>query len=173
MLLYEDKITTNRPEFVAKVIQISKALIIEPDWLQVIMFHESRLNPKAHNSMGGAAGLIQIMPDTARGLGTTQEALLAMSNVQQLDYVYKYFKPAAGKFKTFEDLFLYNFFPIAVGKPDDWIIKSSNLSAATVAKYNKAFDLNNDNQITVGEWKQYLRAFLRKQNIVIPQKKSL
>ena len=171
MLLYEDKIKENRPEFVAKVKQISTALNIEPDWLQVIMYHESRFNHRVINSIG-AVGLIQIMPDTARGLGTTNQALAAMSNVQQLDYVYQYFKPAKGKFKTFEDLFLYNFFPIAVGKPDDWVLRSSHLSAEAVAKSNKPFDLNNDNQITVGEWKQYLRNFLRKNNIIIPQKKS-
>lgn len=45
----------------------------------------------------GATGLIQFMPATAQGMGTTTAALAAMSAVQQLDYVQRYFKPYAAR----------------------------------------------------------------------------
>jgi hypothetical protein len=59
-----------------------------------------------------ATGIIQFMPRTAKGLNTTTQALYKMTNVQQLDYVYKYFLPAKGKLKSFEDLYLYTFYPL-------------------------------------------------------------
>ena len=52
-----------------------------------------------------ATGLIQFMPKTAKNLGTSTQQLFKMSNVQQLDYVYKYFLSAKADYKTnFEHL---------------------------------------------------------------------
>lgn len=41
----------------------------------------------------GAIGLIQFMPSTAKGLGTSTSALKQMTAVDQLAYVEKYFAP--------------------------------------------------------------------------------
>jgi hypothetical protein len=150
-LLFEDKVPTNGPAFTAKVREISKALGIDPNWLMGAMYLESRLKPQARNAASGATGLIQFMPRTAQDLGTTTAALAAMSNVQQLDYVYKYFKPAAGRLKTWFDLYLWAFFPIAIGKPDSFVLEAKGLPAATIARQNAGFDLNKDGQITKGE----------------------
>jgi hypothetical protein len=50
-------------------------------------------DPKATNPQSFATGLIQFMPKTtAPNLGTSREKLLAMSDVEQLDYVDKYFR---------------------------------------------------------------------------------
>jgi hypothetical protein len=47
-------------------------------------------SPAVPNKAGsGAVGLIQFMPSTAKGLGTSTEALKKMSAVQQLDFVKK------------------------------------------------------------------------------------
>ena len=54
------------------------------------MYSECGLNPQSRNSNGGATGLIQFMPSTARSLGTTTDALAQMSGVEQLEYVDKY-----------------------------------------------------------------------------------
>jgi hypothetical protein len=128
------------------------------------MYAESRLNSKAVNPNGGATGLIQFMPKTAAWLGTSTAALKAMSNVEQLDWVYKYFNSlgATGKMKSVYDLYLVTFFPIALGKPDSWVLESKDLSAYTVAVNNKIIDLNKDNKITVGEFKQYVDMYLKK-----------
>lgn len=59
------------------------------DVLKVIYF-ESKFSPTITNSIG-ATGLIQFMPSTARGLGTSTAALRQMSIINQLPFVKKYF----------------------------------------------------------------------------------
>jgi hypothetical protein len=164
-LLFIDKVTTNRAAFEAEVRKYSQMLGINPDWLMIVMYMESGLNPKAYNANGGASGLIQFMPATAEGLGITTAALRELTNVQQMYYVYKYFKPAAGKLKSVFDLYLYTFFPVAVGKPTTYILETSKLSAATIAKANPIIDINKDLKITVGEFYQYVDNFLKKKGL--------
>lgn len=163
-MVYEEYVKTNKAAFLEKVKQISAKLRINPDWLMVVMYAESRLNPAAYNSNGGASGLIQFMPSTAKWLGTTTAKLRSMSNVDQLDWVYKYFYSlgATGKMKSVYDLYLVTFFPIALGKPDSWILESKDLSAYKIAANNKIIDLNKDGKITVGEFKQYVDMYLKK-----------
>lgn len=50
---------------------------------------ESGFNPRARNS-SGATGLFQIMPGTARELGTTTDRIRSMSPVEQVDLYDKY-----------------------------------------------------------------------------------
>ena len=163
-MLYSEHIKTNRAAFEAKVKQISAALGIHPDWLMVVMYAESRVNEKAVNPISGATGLIQFMPATAQWLGTTTEALKNMSNVAQLDYVYLYFKNlgVSGKMHSVYDLYLATFFPAALGKADNWVMQTSTLSAGIIAAQNAVIDLNKDGKITVGEFKQYVDAYLKK-----------
>lgn len=161
-MIYEEYIKTNKIEFIKKVNTICAKLIINPEWLMIVMYAESRLNPAALNPNGGASGLIQFMPATAQGLGTTTTALRAMSNVQQLDWVYKYFAPYAGRIKNVYDLYLVTFFPVALGKPDSYVMQTTRLSAKVIAKANPGIDLNKDLQITVGEFKQYVDKYLKK-----------
>jgi len=160
-LLYEDHIKNNKEAFVAKVIDIANKLKTNPNRLMFVMNNESGLNPQAENKSfpflnGYATGLIQFTPDTASYLGTSTTQLLAMDNVSQLDYVYKYLKPFTGKLNSIADVYNAVFFPIAVGKPDSFVLSSKNLSAQLIAKSNPIFDLNKDKQITVGEIKQYI-----------------
>lgn len=162
-LLFIEKIKINKVEFESKVIAISKALKINPNWLMAIMNFESAgtFSPSVPNGVGsGGVGLIQFMKTTAIGLGTTVEALAKMSNVQQLDYVYKYYKPKAGQFKTGVDLYLYTFFPLAMGKGDDFIFHTSKLTAQKIAMQNTGLDLNKDRQITLGEYRKALKVLL-------------
>lgn len=161
-MIYDNYIRTNKNEFVAKLQLISQKLSIHPEWLMIVMWAESRLNEKAVNPISGATGLIQFMPKTAQGLGTTTANLYLMSNVEQLDYVYQYFKPYAGKLKSVYDLYLVTFFPVALGKPDDFVMQTSTLSAKVIAKQNPGVDINKDLQITVGEFKQYVDRYVKK-----------
>lgn len=154
-LLFENYIKSNKQAFIDKVKSISNKLLINPNWLMAVMYKESRLNEKAVNSRGGATGLIQFMPATAQSLGTSTAALKAMTNVEQLDYVYKYYKPYITKLNSYPDLYLATFFPAALGKADDYILQTSKLSAAAIADANPGIDLNKDRKITVGEFKRY------------------
>lgn len=153
-MVYEYLVKQNSAAFLAKVIDISARLGINPDWLMIVMKMESGINPAAYNANGGATGLIQFMPATAAGLGTSTGALIAMDNVTQLDYVYKYFRPYAGRLFSVTDLYMVTFFPAALGKPDSYILQTSSLSAALIARSNPVFDLDKNNAITVGEFKQ-------------------
>jgi hypothetical protein len=104
-----------------------------------------------------ATGLIQFMPRTAKGLKTTTQALYKMSNVDQLDYVYKYFLPAKGKLKSFEDLYLYTFYPLAIGKGDSYIIGSEKgLAYAKELVKQNPLDFDHDGYLSVKEFKQFI-----------------
>ena len=52
---------------------------------------ESNFDPTAENPNSSATGLIQFMPKTAEGLGTSIEDISNMEAVDQLDLVDKYF----------------------------------------------------------------------------------
>lgn len=155
-MVYDYLVSSNKDEFLAKVIAISSALCIDPNWLMIVMKKESGLDPQAYNANGGATGLIQFMPATADSLGTSTDELYAMSNVEQLDYVYAYFKGYTGRLNSVTDLYMVTFFPAALGKPDDYVLQTSHLSAETIARANSIIDLNGDLQITVGEFNQYV-----------------
>lgn len=153
-MIFENKVTSS---FASGVKEVAGRLRLNPDWLMAVMWNESRLNPKARNPQGGAVGLIQWMPATAKGLGTSCEALLEMSGEEQLVYVERYFSPYAPRCRSFSDLYLVCFFPAALGKPDDYVLQTARLSAQLIARQNPVFDLNKDGQITVGEFRSSLK----------------
>jgi hypothetical protein len=154
---FEEYIKENRQEFAEKVNNICAELRIEANWLMFVMWFESKLNPQAVNPISGAVGLIQIMPSTARSLGTTTDVLKRMNNVQQLYYVLAYLRPYKGKMKSWVDVYLAVFYPKAMGKPD-FVITSD-----IVAKQNKIFDINKDLDISVKEIEAVLRKSIPEQ----------
>ena len=150
-LIYENYITSNRPQFIEKVRYISDKLGIDPNWIMYVMFFESGLNHRAQNTKTNATGLIQFMPSTAAYLGTTTAELLQMSNVEQLDFVYAYLKPYRGDMESLVDVYLAVFFPVAIGQRAEYIFQTSKLSASKIAEQNNIFDLNHDGILTKGE----------------------
>ena len=168
IMIFDTYIVENKDAFVQKVKQISQNLGINPDWLMATMALESSLNHRAVNKDTGAVGLIQFMPKTTvPSLGTTVEALKAMSNVQQLSYVEKYLMPYKGKMNKFTDVYFAVFFPAAIGKPDDYVLQASTLSASKIASQNPHYDLNKDGKITVGEVKSYISNWVAKRGFTI------
>lgn len=164
-LPYINLIPENRAAFAAKVEEIAHRLRIQPGWLMIIFYLETaasrykKIDHRITNALG-AIGLLQFMPATIRGLGTTAMALKLMSNVQQLDYVYRYLAPYAGRMKSLTDTYLAVLFPAAIGKPENWILQAPGLSASKVACWNPLFDLNKDRNITVGEVSLKLKSFI-------------
>lgn len=158
MLIYENKVPLSyRAAFIAKVISVSENLGINPNWLMAIMHFESAgtFSPSITNSLG-YTGLIQFGTAAATSLGTTTAALRSMTAVKQLDYVEKYYKMWFRSLKitspdSFVDTYLITFFPAAVNKGLDFVIQTSKISAASLAKANPIFDLNKDKQVTVAE----------------------
>ena len=164
-----------RAPFVAKVREVAARLGIKPEWLMAAMYCESAFNPAAVNRHSGATGLIQFMPATARNLGTTTAALLAMPALQQLDYVEKYFKSHAARLKLAKDwldMYLVVFYPVAVGKPDSFVLGSQLPVAqrartiALIAAQNGIYARNG--QVTVGS----IRAHFEKKPAFVALKKK-
>jgi len=157
-MIFEEYVKENKDWFLWKVKEIASVLSINPEWLMFTMKFESGINPKKVNQISNATGLIQFMPSTARELGTSTEGLLKMSNVEQLDFVYKYLKRYKGRMKSWIDVYLAVFYPAAIGKGDNYVIKSD-----LVAKQNQIFDLNKDLDISVGEIKKVLQEHIPKE----------
>lgn len=153
-MLFEEYVKTNKSDFLNKVKEISDKLLINPDWLMATMKLESGINEKAVNNVSGATGLIQFMPATAKNLNTTTDELLRMSNVEQLDFVYKYLLPYKGKMNDLVDVYFAVFFPSAIGKSDSYVLQTSKLSAFIIATQNAGYDLNKNGELTRGEVKQ-------------------
>ena len=151
-MIFENLIKENKEAFLKKVEDVAYFLGVNANWLMFVMWFETAhtLNSKTRNGIG-ATGLIQFMPSTAEGLGTTTDKLRAMSNVEQLVYVQKHLSRFRGKYQSFVDLYCAVFWPAAVGKPDSYVITSDK-----VAAQNPIFDLNRDKDITKVEIRQAL-----------------
>ena len=57
---------------------------------------------------------------------------------------------------SYIDTYFVVFFPMAIGKDDNWVIQSSGISASIIAKQNPAFDVNKDGQVQVWEVKKVM-----------------
>lgn len=146
------------PQFQAKLVQVAQRLGMDPNWLAASIAFESGFNPKAVNSISGATGLIQFMPrGSIPDLGTTQAELLAMSDVDQLDYVEAYFKKYQPnrKYRSVQDVYFAIFLPVLIGKSlDDVAASAGSENAQTRKIYEQnyqAFDKSGKGYFTARE----------------------
>lgn len=153
-LVHKNKVSK---EFINKVKEISLKLQINPNWLMVVIELETAgtFSASITNSLG-YTGLIQFGKDTAISLGTTTDELRVMTEIEQLDWVYKYLRPYRKKMNNLADVYLAVFFPRAIGKPDGWALQTKRLTPERIAKWNPLFDINKDKQIQVWEIKTKL-----------------
>lgn len=131
----------------------ANSLGIPVDYLMAVMAFESAGTFRAdiRNMAGsGATGLIQFMPATARGLGTTTDALAAMTPEDQLNYVYRYFLPYRGRLETLSDVYMAVLWPRAVGQPESYVLWNK-ASRPTTYRQNAGLDINGDKEITKAE----------------------
>ncbi len=156
----------DNPTFKTKLKEISQAINIPESSIIKLMKHESGLDPSIKNSIG-CVGLIQFCPGggrtkTVNGKTYTLEEL-GKNLEAQMDAIKDFWVSGyqRGKIKRPEDLYIYNFFPVAAGKPDDFVLQAKGLSATTVAKANPVFNKKLGKPIssplTVGDLKQYYR----------------
>lgn len=171
-MIFEHLIKENKNEFMAAVVDTACYLKVPPNDLMFLMWFETgrTLDHRAVNFQRGdskdpavrcakrATGLIQFMPRTAVGLGTTTTALYAMSNVEQMVYVKRHLSPFRGMYKDYVDLYCGIFWPAAVGKPDTYRITSD-----VVAKQNPIFDVNKDTDIEKAEIRRVLHSMIPKE----------
>ena len=150
------------PDFKARVIAMAAELGTNPDFLMSAMAFESgeSFSPSVRNAAGsGATGLIQFLPSTATSLGTSVEALAAMTAEEQLAYVQKYLNPYKGRIGNLEDLYMSILRPAAIGKPDSFVL----FRRGTIAyEENAGLDANKDGMVTKEEASAPVRAQLVK-----------
>jgi len=138
--------------FVKEVERVSSKYGFSPGALIGLMQSESGINPQARNPNGGATGLIQFMPATARSLGTTTDTLYKMTRAQQMAYVDKFFAPYASGLKgaSAGKLYAYVFLPGRAGR-------QSGILTENPEKYythNSGLDMNRDGRISISDLDQ-------------------
>ncbi len=112
-----------------------------------------------------AIGLIQFVPKTRRGLGVTAEQIARMTTEDQLELVYEYLKPYAGRIRTPIDLAAAVFWPAAIGHGPDYVVGSKDAATKLrrlAYKWNAALDKNHDGRVTMAEYVRLLRRAGRK-----------
>lgn len=134
--------------FLNKVKQVAQRIGCNYKDLLAVMNSESGLNSRAQNKKGGAAGLIQFMPATARALGTTTDALRDMTPEQQLDYVEKFYLMNRKNYVKSNrplsagDLYTLTFLPAYVNQ------EVLTTQGHKFYEANRGLDVNGDGQIT-------------------------
>lgn len=165
---FAQKLTTSQ---LNKVIEVANKLGFNPNWLLAVMYFETgrTFSPSVRNNIG-SVGLIQFTRDkkgveykTIYGTKYYLNDLAKMTFENQMDVVYEYYKPFKNKVKSFLDCYLVTFFPLALGQPNNFVFKTSGLSASLIAKQNPAFDKNKDGQITKDEVLNYFSSLYTKQ----------
>lgn len=138
------------PLFRERVWWIADNLDLNPDDLMGAIAFESgkTFSPSVKNAAGsGATGLIQFMPSTAIALGTSTTKLAQMTAENQLNFVYKYLKPYAGRLSSLEDIYMSILWPKAVGKPLDYALFTGGIAY----RQNAGLDNNKNGIVTKQE----------------------
>lgn len=158
---FPKKVSKLSDAFFNKTVEISKRIGCDPNALMAVMYSESGLNSKAGNSNGGATGLIQFMPSTAKALGTTTAKLRAMSPEEQLNYVEKCFlssKKYAG-FKSSDKLDAGTLYAL-IFLPGYAKRKVLTTKGHKFYNYNAGLDTNKDGQITKADLSARIHKFM-------------
>ncbi|MFN0200269.1 MAG: transglycosylase SLT domain-containing protein [Bacteroidia bacterium] len=145
---------TENELFEKKIVEISKKLEIQPEWLMAVIYSESRFNPNAVNYKGsGAVGLIQFMPKTANEMNITTAKIGKMTAIEQLDYVYQYLlqvKEKYGKYNSLTDLYLAILYPKALEYKHDFCFTMYE-NPSIMYKQNLGLDENKDGNVTISD----------------------
>ena len=137
----------DNPIFKEKLKEISNEIGVSENSILKLMKHESGLDSSIKNSIG-CVGLIQFCPDRRGGSsktinGKTYNLSELQGNLElQLNAIKEFWSKGKrdGKIKNAKDLYVYNFFPIAAGKSDDYVLKTKGLSAEKIARANPVFN---------------------------------
>jgi hypothetical protein len=143
--LIAGKIKEEFPDIAATHIQIY-------DWSMKLMFHESRFDPNAHNSID-AQGLFQAIPSTREWLkcGTLKGKPWSYQLKAYHEYVRKSLKSLnVTQINDFGDWYYIGLYPAHADKPDNTVFGKKGALSRLGANYrcNKGLDANKDGIIT-------------------------
>lgn len=148
------------PEFRLGVAEIAATFAggTASDLLACMAFETGRtFSPSVRNAATDATGVLQFMPATARGLGTTVDALAAMTAEQQLPYVARYFAPMAHRLANLGDVYMAILYPPGIGQDDAWVAFHPGSREYLL---NRGLDIDHDGAVTRGECVAKVRALL-------------
>ncbi|GAA4375043.1 peptidoglycan-binding domain-containing protein [Nocardioides caricicola] len=137
------------PEFLRAVEGVAQRTGAQPEHLMAVMSFETGGSFAAdtpNRAGSGATGLIQFMPDTARGLDTTTAELARMTPMQQLPYVERYLDQHHGRIGSLEGLYTSVLAGHPTGPGQDLFVQGSR-----EYPQNAGLDLNRDGRITSDE----------------------
>ena len=150
-----ERLIANYPEFLPELQRVAARLETRPAWLLNVMACESSFVASARNPLPGqtASGLLQIIKQTAIGLGTTTAAIRRMNPIEQLQIVEKYFAPFKGHLNSLANVYLAVFRGLIVNGGPETVVAPLNASYKERQAYslNKGLDLDGDRQITKDE----------------------
>lgn len=159
--LFTAKLTSLQIDLVNNI--VCKPLGLPLNAVLGVMYFETAgsLSTTKTNSIG-SVGLLQFTRDnvnvnykTINGKRFLLSEIKAMTFENQLRLCYLYLKPYAAKIQSYTDLYLAVFFPLAIGKDDNYVLQTSNLSAAIIAAQNPIFDVIKDGKLIKSEVTNY------------------
>ncbi|MFK8014795.1 MAG: LysM peptidoglycan-binding domain-containing protein [Gammaproteobacteria bacterium] len=144
------------PAFISEVEAMAERLGTRPEYLMAVMSFETggTFSSSVVNNVSGATGLIQFIPPTARGLGTSTAELARMTPVEQLAVVEQYFEQYPGRLGTLEGVYTSVLSGRATPDPDATLVTPSGrafVRGNIEYTQNAGLDFNNDGRITSGE----------------------
>ena len=154
--------------FKDRLSEISEKIGVDEDSIIKLMNLESKLDPYVKNSIG-CVGLIQFCPDTHAGsyktiAGKRYDLEELRNNLDlQMEAIESFWGEGKnrGKINSAKDLYIYNFFPVAAGKPDDFVLQTSSIPAQQVANKNPIFNRTlgrpRNTPLTVGDLETYYK----------------
>lgn len=162
-----DQSATSRA-FHDKLIVIANKLGVNPSDLLRVMHLETAGSMRADKeNQIGCVGLIQFCYPAWKMLGVSKAQLKAMTEVEQLDYVYQYYKgvnlpPGSGV----ADMYMATFLPAALNHPDNFVVGELNgtkslgrdLTTGMVYRDNPGFKVPGRNYFTVGDVREKIRS---------------
>lgn len=142
--------------------ELYHTVMIESAWKPGNYYHSKKVAPES-----AASGLIGFMPTTLKGLGWNGPRLpngsvdmrefRKLSSKEQAQWVGRYFKGVAGRWKYPGDTYVAVAGSKFVGWPDDAVAYRDNpLSKKDAVDLNPGWNPNKDGEITVGEIRQTL-----------------
>lgn len=151
------------PEFKAGILWIRDQIGLKPDFLTTCMAFETggTFSPSIKNPVSSATGLIQFMDATVKAMARQYPALASMAPngrardlasltaVQQLSWVYYYFKAFGSDLSNWsvEDVYMAILLPVMIGKPLDAPMKWSQ----SAYRVNRGLDLDKNGTVTKRE----------------------
>jgi len=134
----------NDIDFSNKLNEVCKNIWASKEDMIKMMMAESTLDPRIVNPTSQATWLIQFMPKTAIWLWTSVWKIRAMSWVEQLDYVEKYFKSNSKwiALDSLEKLYQVVFYPASLWKGKEYVFWGQQVAAQNkwIAKFSNRED---------------------------------